>query len=634
MSRAAQILKYLESSLSATPQTLSQHFGVGPRAIAADISQLNQMLGQVGSVRFDDGRYRLLVVDPERFREVSDAITAERESFTSPDSRVHFILAHLARSDVAVRIEELALAMSVGRTTVVSDLVELRALLVPYDVEVEGRTHVGLSLQGPELGIRMAVLRYAFASAYGDYELGSELVEPLREVAAEHGLGTGQTESLFRWFTVGLDRHVRGHTLTTLPPEFDTLVGSPPHEFAQAVAARIQPLIVDELPPAEVLFLALPAAGMRTPVDLATLSRTLSPLPTEDLVRSIFDRIRREMDLAIDPADLLPEFHHHVAFMLNRMRYALHAGDSLMPEQVRQAYPVAYRMATIARDVISDQIGLTMDENELALATTYFEVFLEQHSSRQQRTFRVAILTSQSPATARLIQTQLAKVLPASTEFTVQAVDSRPVQLDSVDLVVLAAGVRFDTNLPTVVLSEVFDRSELVRRLSLMRFPNHGPLALPGAARSPLVSLLDDSRFVRLPPGLSYSDGMPWLANLLHSQGAVGDDFTSALVERESLSTMRLNDYVAFPHTVAADAESLACAMGVIPRADAEPGLRLIFLMAVPNKSDYDDTILIRVYDEMIRLGDDPALVSKISRLNSYEQFFYLMENSNTRPHR
>ena len=101
--------------------------------------------------------------------------------------------------------------------------------------------------------------------------------------------------------------------------------------------------------------MALPAAGMRTPVDLASLSAALSPLPTENLVRSIFDRIRAQMDLAIDPADLLPEFHHHVAFMLNRMRYSLHVGDSLLPDQVRDAYPVAYRMATIARDAISER---------------------------------------------------------------------------------------------------------------------------------------------------------------------------------------------------------------------------------------------------------------------------------------
>ena len=44
-------------------------------------------------------------------------------------------------------------------------------------------------------------------------------------------------------------------------------------------------------------------------------------------------------------------------------------------------------------------------------------------------------------------------------------------------------------------------------------------------------------------------------------------------------------------------------------------------------KTDYDDRILLRVYDEIIRLSQDPLLVRKVSRLNSYVQFFYLMED-------
>ena len=64
-----------------------------------------------------------------------------------------------------------------------------------------------------------------------------------------------------------------------------------------------------------------------------------------------------------------------------------------------------------------------------------------------------------------------------------------------------------------------------------------------------------------------------------------------------------------------------------ISRGDTETGLRIIFLMAVPDKADYDDRILLRVYDEIIRVSQDAALVRKISRLTSHVQLFYLMED-------
>ena len=52
--------------------------------------------------------------------------------------------------------------------------------------------------------------------------------------------------------------------------------------------------------------------------------------------------------------------------------------------------------------------------------------------------------------------------------------------------------------------------------------------------------------------------------------------------------------------------------------------------MALPEKASYDDSILIRIYDEIIRLGGNRDALAKISRLTSYEQFFYFMENLST----
>ena len=60
--------------------------------------------------------------------------------------------------------------------------------------------------------------------------------------------------------------------------------------------------------------------------------------------------------------------------------------------------------------------------------------------------------------------------------------------------------------------------------------------------------------------------------------------------------------------------------------------MRLLFLLAVPEKLAYDDSILIGVYDEIIRLGANRPALAKISRLTSYEQFFYAMENLPARP--
>ena len=94
-------------------------------------------------------------------------------------------------------------------------------------------------------------------------------------------------------------------------------------------------------------------------------------------------------------------------------------------------------------------------------------------------------------------------------------------------------------------------------------------------------------------------------------------------MEREALAPMQISAEVTFPHASAHDLQA-SPARWASSTGDTE-GLRIIFLMAVPLKTDYDDRILLRVCDEIIRLSG-PALVRKVSRLNSYVQF-YLMED-------
>lgn len=48
----------------------------------------------------------------------------------------------------------------------------------------------------------------------------------------------------------------------------------------------------------------------------------------------------------------------------------------------------------------------------------------------------------------------------------------------------------------------------------------------------------------------------------------------------------------------------------------------MIVVMGVPEKGDYDDNVLVDVYDEIIRLAADPESLDRIARSSTYEQLF------------
>ncbi|MGB7961342.1 MAG: PTS sugar transporter subunit IIA, partial [Propionicimonas sp.] len=300
------------------------------------------------------------------------------------------------------------------------------------------------------------------------------------------------------------------------------------------------------------------------------------------------------------------------------------------PADLRSAYPVAYRMATIASRLIERELDLKMTDDELGFIASYFQVFLEERRTSSTPAYRVAVVTPVGRVSARLVQLQLAKIMAESTQYTLLSLDEAfPETLDTFDLVVTTTIEPLTTTSAVIRLAEVFDRDELLGHINRLRFDRQANIPLGAGSRSLLASLLDRERFITLDPGLEYRRNLDVMIDRLIFLGLVDEEFRARLVEREQRATMALDPQIAFPHaTLSGGSTRVILAVGVIPRAAGAEGLRMIVLMGVPEKADYDDTILVDVYDEIIRLAADRNGLNRISRLTSYEQFFLYMANN------
>ncbi len=627
MNRTAEILAQLEVSVSASPQVLAQQLGVAPRTVASDIDRLNRQLGSAGSVRLVDGRYRLFVVDEDAYRAAADRLHRSEEGFGSRERRCAAILHELLRND-RVRSEDLALMTAVGRSTVMEDLAQLRSELEPVSVSVVGRPHVGIHLRGPELNIRIFALGDSYRDP--DPDLDPDVSAAIDDTARAHKIGVDAVQTIRSWVSVALTRFLGGHPLDTLPASFDALRGTEAERFARDLAVALSPLIHEELPDPEACALALPISGMRTPTLLVERALLQGSAEGQRLVDLILDRVRQATDLDIEPGDLKSEFTCHVSFMLNRLRYRIGTPETDDSRILQDRYPFAYQMARIARDVVLEETGLVMDERELALTGTYFQVFLEEFTTKVERQLTVGIATNRGPGAARLLRAQLTRTLPAGTQFRFVATNPTPRDHEGIDILVTTTRSRGVTGPATLVLPEIFDQEELRRRISALKVGlQGGVVASSGHSPSVIASLLDEQRLVRLPAGTTYPQAIDAILERLTSLGLADSTFKDSLAEREAQSTMLIDSRIAFPHAVAPHAKDLTCALAVMPHGNGEPGLRAVFLMAVPDKSTYDDRILIGAYDEVIRLAGQPSILDRLSRVTSYEQLFYVMS---TRP--
>jgi len=624
MSRPAAILDQLEAARSVSADELALDLGVSRRTITADVTALQDLLGTAASITMDDGRYRLLIADPTRYRAVKGGVSDD-VSFNDLATRASFIVARIFRAILPVRIEELASAMSVGRTTVVADLARVRAIVAESDLTISGRPNVGLQLEGPELQQRLHVLRWHFPTAYPHEPWQEQVGAIVREMATEAGLDRAYAPELTRWATVAVDRARMGRTIDYLPQRYAGLAATPAHEFAASVAARLSAELGVELSGDEVTFLTLPVAGMRAPEDAVAASRFTATGDGESLVRAVLAAVNEEMDIDLAGRRFMSEFARHVAYMINRMRYRIWVDDSAVGD-IRVEYPVAYQMATVASQVIQSEVGLPVDDSEVALLATYFQVFLDSGEAEPPAFLRVAIVTSKGRVTAELVRLQLTRLLPASTRYQVlQVAEATPENLKTVDLVVVSGDEEVTAEVPVVRVTRILDRAGLARQLDRLQLhiPIDGGVPCGGSV---LAGSLDEAHFFALPAGTDYEDAVDYMTGHLEARGLVERGFGERVRQRESQSQTRLDPLLGFPHAALETQTSVMLAIGVLPREGNDDGVRLIVLLGVPSDPGRSEGVLVQVYDEVLRLGARRDLLERLSRVTTFEEFYYVLE--------
>lgn len=62
---------------------------------------------------------------------------------------------------------------------------------------------------------------------------------------------------------------------------------------------------------------------------------------------------------------------------------------------------------------------------------------------------------------------------------------------------------------------------------------------------------------------------------------------------------------------------------------DKYGNIRIIILLGIPESME-DDTVLVRLYDDILSIGKKPDVIPKIQKMESYREFLlYIAEENN-----
>lgn len=628
--RIAVILRNIEMQSVCSVESLAAKLDVSQKTIRNDIKELNCLLGGYACIGNNKGICKLIVFAPKGFTEIRNKIYKQEDLFNSSHTRMAYMFWQLMHAEEPYLTDDLSEEMKVARTTTISDLNRLRKAIEKYDLKIKGKANTGLALCGDEYKIRLFILENIYEQLYLNFPLGQTIREKLydfQERLSMDALGFG---FFYRFFVVMIQRMESGHTIKKLEPKYEELYGSSAYMIVDEFLNEIEQVKGYKISKEERLFLSISVAGMRTPANTAEIEQKISISEgVADLIIEILDRIKAELNVTVVANELFDDFVYHVFFMINRLKYGFHIYNPMV-DDFKNKYSVAYKMAEIAKGVLEERVGIEMTEDEMGFLAAYFGVFLLEQEPEKKRC-KIAIVCGSGKIIGRLIENQLKKIFDVEPEFEIFYGIFDENRKDDFDYIVTTTELHMDTKTPVIFMDEVFDREYIQRKFENMRYLSEAGRTIRKGIDSLFMNLLDETRFFVLDQESSYDENVDRMARALTNQGELDAGFAQRVREREKYSTMVLDQNIAFPHTKNM-LSKLTLAMGVFPdmlKDDKYGNIRIIILLGIPESME-DDTVLVRLYDDILSIGKKPDVIPKIQKMESYREFLlYIAEENN-----
>lgn len=177
--RETQILKILfdHKHTYLTSQEIASGIDVSNRTARKYLHLLEDALKQeaVATIEAKQGNgYQLKIEDAKKFdefylAEVKDQATSKDiTTIQESNDRQYYILNRLFFEQSAVYVDEIADELFVSRSTISNDLVEIKKLITPYQIELQSKSNKGIFIVGNEQNIRHFIMNYFFMERLHD----------------------------------------------------------------------------------------------------------------------------------------------------------------------------------------------------------------------------------------------------------------------------------------------------------------------------------------------------------------------------------------------------------------------------------------------------------------------------------
>ena len=245
---------------------------------------------------------------------------------------------------------------------------------------------------------------------------------------------------------------------------------------------------------------------------------------------------------------------------------------------------------------------------------------------------QVVIVCGTGRGTAKIVAMQLKKILDPHTKidiFSENEVSKNT--LDKYDIVFSTVNIPYAIQTPLVIINEIFDEKKVLKQIERISYLDKFKINENSSTsfQSVIKLLLNKQKFFILDKSLSYSENLNRMVDQLVLNGYVDDGFKQRLQIREEKGSMIFDKYIALPHTINYQSDKIELAIGIFPETVWQDNyaLKIVFLLALPENTEYDASLLVKIYDEIINISSNSNLVNKMVYVENYEDLCLYLED-------
>ncbi len=618
-----------------TSQTLAEVLDVSSRTVRDDIKELDQTLTDQGAtITSTRGKgYTLTIEDDQSFRQFLKTHVYEQytNDFSQPDQRVAYLIERFLLAESHIKMDELMDEMHVSRSTIQSDLRQVKEQLNSYTLTLQHKPNYGMKLIGSEVKRRFALSQFIFDQrdvretmvwkrqltdlTHVTEQQIQSLWALLIDTTKRHHISLSDIalNNLFIHIAIAYKRIKDGHEIDFLQHDLTDIQSEREYTVAQEVVKKSERILNITFPETEVCYIAIHLLGTKivtqrhqTEADLKQWLPANIVKVTEKMLQTIEDKLSLSIQ---HDRELILGLGLHLKPAMNRFKYGMNVRNPML-EDIKASYPLAFEAGIIAGVVLEDTLDVSIDENEVGYLALHIGAAIERQKLKH-KPLSCFIVCASGLGSAQLIKYKLQSMFGSkinilgTTEF--YKIDQLP--FDTIDLIISSVPIQQDLPVPVIEVNAILTEQDIHQVETYFK-----------ADYKELLPYIDQQA-IFLKQTLSTKEAaLQFLYNQLKGPLQLPNDYLIHVFERENIAPTAYGNLIAIPHPITAQTKETHVSMMTLdkPIEWGDKKVQFIILLNVSKDSQED---LQALYSFITKLVENKKHIQRLIQIDTLPAF-------------